>query len=198
MYYIGLYPHTPHCGMKEPVMTFDNFAASQVGRALVAIIESPLLIAEYRTLSDEGRPALEAAAQKVAALIEALPTKEEQDYARRFCGYWVGQVMRGLGYRIVRERRRIRNSVIGEGAVWGVDPAAIRVLEELPADCVNRIELRVFSGPNGESLADWDSVQSVGKAVPFAAALASAKEYAAKCGFDTVVISGRQANSLQL
>jgi hypothetical protein len=172
-------------------MTFDAFAGTQVGRALVALIESPSLIAEYRALSEEGRPALEAAAPKVASLIEALSTKEEQDFARRFCGYWVGQVMRGLGYRIVRERRRIRNAIIGEGAVWGVDPLAVRVLQERPVDCANRIELRVFTGPSGESLADWDAVQSVQKAVPVDAALASAKEYAAKWGFNTIVVSGQ-------
>ena len=170
-------------------MTFEAFAQTPLGRALVAIIEAADLLDEYRQLSAQQRPAVAAAAPRVAALIQALVTKEEQDFAKRFCGWAVGVVMRRMGYRIIRHRGRIRNSIFGEGAVWGVDPSVVQVLSARPAGCDKLIQMTVFRGPEGHPTAEWQAIQSVEGAAPVDAALASARNYAAKVGINTIVVS---------
>jgi hypothetical protein len=37
----------------------------------------------------------------------ALPSKADKDAASQFCGWFVGQIMRRLGYRVVQERGRV-------------------------------------------------------------------------------------------
>lgn len=167
---------------------FEKYAQTEEGHALVRVIEASDNVAKYREHSLAGRPALQALTPVLAPMLEALASKKDQDFLRRFAGYWVGKVMRGVGFRSVREGKRIPGSIIGTGTVWAVDPSGIRVLAARPEDCANRIELKVYRGADGQPTAEWDAVQSVEKGAPPAAALAGAKDYATKWGINTIVV----------
>lgn len=167
---------------------FEKYAQTEEGQAFVRVIEASDNVAKYREHSLAGRPALQALASILAPMLDALASKKDQDFLRRFAGYWVGKVMRGLGFHSVREGKRIPGSVIGTGTVWAIDPQGIRVLDVRPADCANRIELKVYRGPDGQPTAEWEAVQSVEKAAPAATALAGAKDYATKWGINTIVV----------
>lgn len=76
-------------------------------------------------LSKIGKPAVQAVAAEVAEIIEALPTKTERNSASQFCGWFVGQIMRPLGYHVVQERGRVAGAscgrCVGTGTPRGAD-----------------------------------------------------------------------------
>lgn len=155
---------------------FDAYATNG-GEALVALIENPAIVPLYRELTKRQRPAVQAVVEAAAPIIEAAP-EGERDFMRQFCGYWVGQVMRKLGYRIAQSgvRITIKNSPLRTGTVWETDPASISV-QRTPANDDNRIELRVFE-KDGQTMAEWRVVLPLGKPSTPAEALAAAKAYA--------------------
>lgn len=167
---------------------FENYAQTQEGMAFVRVIEASDNVAKYREHSLAGRPALQALTPVLAPMLEALASKKDQDFLRRFAGYWVGKVMRGIGFHSVREGKRIPGSIIGTGTVWAIDPEGIRVVDVRPKDCASRIELKVYRGADGQPTAEWEAVHSIEKAAPAAAALAGAKDYATKWGINTIVV----------
>jgi hypothetical protein len=69
---------------------------------------------------------VQAVASEVAEIIEALPTKAERDAASQFCGWFVGQIMRRLGYRVVQERGRVTGASFKTGAGAGTPRGADR------------------------------------------------------------------------
>src|SRR5438552_2779141 len=79
---------------------FEKFAQTPDGKALAAIIDNPAMTAAYRALSARGRPAIQAVVEAAAALIAAAGDEKQADFRKQFCGYWVGQAMRKMGYKI--------------------------------------------------------------------------------------------------
>ena len=139
---------------------FEAFGETRTGRALGAIIDEPELVPEFRALSGIGRPAVQALAPHVSGIIDALPTKAERDAANQYCGWRVGQRMRGLGYRLVRERSRVTGAPFKTGAVWAYRNDEVRVVRSLPQGTTRRIELRVKRPVTGEIIGEWSAVQS--------------------------------------
>ena len=139
---------------------FEAFGETPTGRALGAIIDEPELVPEFRALSGIGRPAVQAVAPHVSAIIEALPTKADRDATNQYCGWRVGQRMRGLGYRLVRERGRVTGAPFKTGAVWAYRNREVRVVRSLPQGTTRRIELKVKQPGTDEIVGEWWAVQS--------------------------------------
>ena len=146
----------------ESVMSnrFEAYGQTRIGRELAAIIDAPELVAEFQTLSAIDRPAVQAIAQHVANIIDALPATEQKHAANQFCGWRVGQIMRGLGYRLVRDRGRVSGAPFRTGAVWGIPNAGVRVIRSLPARVTRRIDFCVKRSAEGEVVGDWCAVQT--------------------------------------
>jgi hypothetical protein len=168
---------------------FENVALTLEGRALVVIIEDPAMIPRYRDLSAQGRPAVQAVVDAAGPVI-AMADAGKRDVFRQFCGYWVGQVMRRLGYRIGRSgvRVTVKNTPITTGTVWTLDPQAISVSRTPPDEQGDRVELRVYEAPGGAVMAEWRAVQFLEPPTSPEAALAAAKAYALQHGFRTIVL----------
>ena len=139
---------------------FEAFGETPTGRALGAIIDAPELVPEFRALSGIGRPAVQAVASHVSGIIEALPTKADRDAANQYCGWRVGQRMRGLGYRLVRERGRVSGAPFKTGAVWAYRNDEVRLVRSLPHGTTRRIELVVKRLGTDEIVGEWSAVQS--------------------------------------
>lgn len=172
---------------------FENYERTTIGRQLAAIVTMPELIAEYCALSRIGRPAVQACAQDVAPVIEALATKEERDAANQFIGWRVGRIMRSLGYELAHERGRVNNAPYRTGAVWALRNDGVILAHSLPSGVTRKIQLIVKEGPNGP-IADIDAVYSagnpprrirvvVGMNVPIGDAQDRAVRYAERHGF---------------
>jgi hypothetical protein len=128
----------------------------------MAIIDAPEFVAEFRALSALEKPAVQAIGADVAPIIESLPTKSERDAANQFCGWYVGQIMRRDGYRLVRERGRVTGAPFKTGAVWEFTPADVQVVFSLPGNTPRRIELSVTHVSGGDMLATWEAVETGG------------------------------------
>lgn len=173
---------------------FQAFSQTPTGLLLMEAIDLPELIPEFVALSKIGKPAVQAVAAEVAAIIEALPSKSERDAASQFSGWFVGQIMRGLGYRVAQERGRVTGAPFKTGAVWELEGRELRILSALPTSCPRRVELKVSRGAKGQILGDWHAVQTateptrrvhtiVESPKPIETALRNAKSYAEKWGF---------------
>jgi len=169
---------------------FEKFAQTPDGKALAAIIDNPAMTAAYRALSARGRPAIQAVVEAAAALIAAAGDEKQADFRKQFCGYWVGQAMRKMGYKIARSgvRVTVKNTPITTGTVWTLDPQAISVSRTLPDEQGDRVELRVYEAPGGVVMAEWRAVQFLEPPTSPEAALAAAKAYALQHGFLTIVL----------
>jgi hypothetical protein len=178
---------------------FQSYSETPTGRQLIDAIDVPELIPEFLALSRIGKPAVQAVADEVATIIEALPTKSERDAASQFCGWFVGQIMRRLGYRVVQERGRVTGAPFKTGAVWEAGHREVQIVSALPTPCPRRVELKVQRGNDGAILGDWLAVQTaisptrrvhtiVEGPKPVEIALHHAKEYAEKWGYDIVWI----------
>ena len=181
---------------------FEAFGETATGRALGAIIEAPELVAEYRALSEIGKPAVQAVAPHVSDIVNALPTKAERDAANQFCGWRVGQLMRGFGYQLVRARARVTGAPFKTGAVWAYRNDEVKVVRTLPQGVTRRIELEVRSS-SGETVGAWNAVQSasdpsrrvhtfVESPRALEAALENARAYARQWNFGFVLIRDPQ------
>lgn len=178
---------------------FQSYSETPTGLRLIEAIDVPELIPEFLALSKIGKPAVQAVAGEVAEIIEALPTKSERDAASQFCGWFVGQIMRRLGYRVVQERGRVTGAPFKTGAVWEPESREVQIVSGLPVPCPRRVELKVVKGAEGEVLGDWHAVQTatgptrrvhtiVESPKPVETALRNAKRYAEKWGFEIVWI----------
>jgi len=178
---------------------FQSYSETPMGLRLIEAIDIPELIPEFLALSKIGKPAVQAVAGEVAEIIEALPTKSERDAASQFCGWFVGQIMRRLGYRIVQERGRVTGAPFKTGAVWERANRDVQIVGRLPVQCPRRVELKVVQGSEREVLGDWQAVQTgtdpvrrvhtiVESPKPVETALRNAKRYAEKWGFEIVWI----------
>ena len=168
-------------------------------------MDAPELVPEFRALTEIGRPAVQAAAPHVSSIINALPTKAQRNAANQFCGWRVGQIMRGLGYRLVRERGRVSGAPFKTGAVWAYRNDEVRVVQSLPQGTTRRIELVVKRSETGDIVGDWSAVQSgsdpgrrvhtiVESPKDFETALENARRYARRWHFGFVLI--RDPNKL--
>lgn len=178
---------------------FKSYGDTRIGRELAAIIDAPELIPEFRALSAIGKPAVQAIAADVTDIINALPTKAEKDAASQFCGWYVGQIMQQLGYRLVQERGRVTGAPFKTGAVWEHQPAEVQVGLSLPHGVTRRVELVVKRSTNGEIVGDWCTVQTAnnpGRRVhtivesprAFESALQNALAYARRWQFSYLLI----------
>lgn len=176
---------------------FQSYSETPTGLRLIEAIDVPELIPEFLALSKIGKPAVQAVAAEVAEIIEALPTKSERDSASQFCGWFVGQIMRPLGYRVVQERGRVTGAPFKTGAVWEAEGREVQIVSGLPTPCPRRIELKVIRGTDGDVLGDWHAVQTatgptrrvhtiVESPKSVEIALRNAKRYAEKWGFEIV------------
>ena len=139
---------------------FEAFSESPTGRELAAIIDAPELIPEFRALSAIDRPAVQAIAPHVSNIINALPTPAQRYAANQYCGWRVGQIMRGVGYRLVRDRGRVSGAPFKTGAVWGYPYAEVRTVRSLPEGVTRRIELVVRQSATGEIVGEWCAIQT--------------------------------------
>lgn len=182
---------------------FQSYADTETGRALAAAMDAPEFIPEFRALSKIGKPAVQAIAPEVAPTIEALPRKAERDAASQFCGWFVGQVMRRLGYRVVQERGRVTGAPFKTGAVWEPENRTVQVVNSLPPNCSRRIEIKVLRADDGDVLGEWNAVHTASDPTrrvhtivevpkPIAIALQHAKLYAEKWGFNVIWIQDPQ------
>lgn len=180
---------------------FKNYEQTAIGRRLAAIVMMPELIAEYCALSRIGRPAVQACAQDVAPIIEALATKEERDAANQFVGWRVARIMRSLGYELVHERGRVNNATYRTGAVWALRNDGVTLGHNVPSGVTRKVQLIVKEGPNGV-VADIDAVDSadnpprrvrivVGMNVPINDARDRAVRYAERHGFGHIQVIDR-------
>jgi hypothetical protein len=135
---------------------FSSYATTNTGAQLADIIDQPEYLFEFRRLSEDGKPAVQAVARDVAPIINALPSKRERDAASQFVGWYVGQVMRDTGYEVAKERGRVTDAPYKTGAVWRqIASEPILVTEAPSVSGPGRLELRVVSD-NGELVADWE------------------------------------------
>lgn len=139
---------------------FEAYAETPMGRELAAIIDAPELVAEFRALSEIQRPAVQAIAPHVVDLINALPGTAQRHAANQFCGWRVGQIMRSLGYRLVRSRGRVTGGPFKTGAVWGFPETEARLVRSLPERVTRRINMTVSQSPEGDVVGDWCAVQT--------------------------------------
>ena len=178
---------------------FEAFGETPIGRTLGFIIDAPELVPEFRAMSEVGKPAVQAVATHVSEVINALPTKERRDAANQFCGWRVGQIMRGLGYRMVQTRGRVSRAPFKTGAVWAYRNDEVRVVRSLPEGIARRIELVVKRSTTGEVVGEWMAVQSasdpvrrvhtiVEKPKVLQCALENARNYAKRWHFRFVLI----------
>ena len=176
---------------------FQSYAETNVGRTLSWLMDAPEFIAEFRALSRIGKPAVQAVAADVTPTIEALSSKADKDAASQFCGWFVGQIMRRLGYRMVQERGRVTGAPFKTGAVWESENQAVQVVSSLPPKCSRRIEMKVWRAEGGELLGEWHAVHTASNPVrrvhtivevakPVAFAFQHAMQYAEKWGFNVV------------
>jgi len=139
---------------------FERYLGTPVGVRLADIVDTPENMAAFGVLSSEGKPAVQAVAGDVGPVIDALPTRRERHSANQFVGWFVGQMMRGAGYRIVRDRGRVSNAPYKTGAVWQLvetDPVFTR---QAPAMATNgRIAITV-SRQDTQVVAKWDVATS--------------------------------------
>jgi hypothetical protein len=182
---------------------FQSYAETDIGRTLSELMDAPEFIPEFRALSKIGKPAVQAVAAEVAPTIEALPTKAERDAASQFCGWFVGQTMRPLGYRVVQERGRVTSAPFKTGAVWESENRPVQVASSLPPNCLRRIEMKVWRREDGELMGEWNAVHVasnpirrvrtvVEAAKPVASALRQATKYAEKWGFNVIWVQDPQ------
>jgi hypothetical protein len=136
---------------------FETYETTENGKLLADIIMMPEMISEYVTLSRLGKPAVQAIANDVAPVIEALQTKAERDAANQFVGWRVAQIMRGLGYILVQERGRVTGAPYRTGAVWSYEPGQVKVSLSLPEGIVRRVDVRVKVNKQGNVVADIDA-----------------------------------------
>lgn len=178
---------------------FEAYGETQVGRELAEIIDAPELVAEYRVMSAMDRPAVQAIAPHVADIINALPTARQRHSANQFCGWRVGQVMRGLGYRLVRDRGRVVDAPFKTGAVWGRPDGEVKVVHSLPEGITRRIDMHVKQRAGGDIVGKWCAVQTgrdparkihtfVENPKALAVAVESARAYAKKWDFGYILI----------
>jgi hypothetical protein len=176
---------------------FQSYSETQTGRSLMQAIDIPEMIPEFLALSKIGKPAIQAVAVEVTEIIEALNTKSERDSASQFCGWFVGQIMRSLGYRVAQERGRVTGAPFKTGAVWEPKGREVQIVSRLPIQCPIRVELKVIRGAEDDILGDWHAVQAATGAArrvhtfvespkSVEIALRNAKRYAEKWGFDIV------------
>jgi hypothetical protein len=182
---------------------FQSYADTETGRTLAALMDAPEFIPEFRALSRIGKPAVQAIGSEVAQTIEALPSKADKDAASQFCGWFVGQIMRRLGYRVVQERGRVTGAPFKTGAVWESENRPVQIVNSLPPMCSRRIELKVWRAEDGELLGQWDAVHTASNPIrrvhtivevakPVDSALQHATEYAEKWGFNVIWVQDPQ------
>ena len=139
---------------------FESHGETPTGHELGAIIDAPELVPEFRALSAIDRPAIQAIAPHVSDIINALPTTAQRYAANQYCGWRVGQIMRGVGYRLVRDRGRVSGAPFKTGAVWGYPDAEVRIVRSLPEAVTRRIDLDVKQTATGEVVGEWCAVQT--------------------------------------
>jgi CubicO group peptidase (beta-lactamase class C family) len=138
----------------------STYGVTETGRHLVEIIDQPEHFATFVMLSEQGKPAVQAVANEVAAIIDALPSKKERDAACQFVGWYVGQIMREAGYVVVQDRGRVSDAPYKTGAVWALGPVEPKLtLDSPPMLPQGRIQLTVSTGENGV-VADWELTTS--------------------------------------
>ena len=139
---------------------FKNFMQTPTGQLLAEIIDTPENIASFRTLSQEGKPAVQAVAEDVAPIIQALETKAERDGSSQFVGWFTAQLMREAGYQLVQERGRVSNAPYKTGAVWQLVAGTPKFVSEAPpATGLGRLTFKV-EGAEGGPVATWDLTTS--------------------------------------
>ncbi|WP_157020547.1 hypothetical protein [Paracoccus sp. 228] len=179
---------------------FESYGRSETGRQLSEIVSMSEMIAEYVAMSRIGKPAVQAIASDVAEVIEGLPGKTERDLANQFVGWQVGQIMRGLGYKIINKRGRVNNAPFKTGAVWSSKPD-VEVRRSPIEGVPRRIEVKVSVEVDGHAVASIDAVDvardRIGKVrhilhhnIPAQEALEKAKTYAERHGYRYVHVLG--------
>lgn len=135
---------------------FAAFAQTPTGIALAEIIDEPERIFEFRSLSENGKPAVQAVARDVSAIISGLATKREQNAASQFVGWYVGQIMRDAGYEVVQERGRVSDGPYKTGAVWRQIEREPKLVSEAPPTAgLGRLKLQVTLD-GSRVVADWE------------------------------------------
>jgi hypothetical protein len=135
---------------------FEAFAVSGTGIALADAINTTERFFEFRTLSENGKPAVQAIARDVVPIIEKLPTKKERDSASQFCGWYVGQIMRAAGYEIIQKRGRVGDAPFQTGAVWKQIDRGVQLVTAPPqVSMPGRLELEIKQGDCGSVVAEW-------------------------------------------
>jgi hypothetical protein len=135
---------------------FEAFADTPTGIALADITNTPERFFEFRTLSENGKPAIQAIAREVAPIIENLTTKRERDAASQFCGWYVGQIMRSAGYAIVQDRGRVSDAPFRTGAVWKQIDRKVQLVTARPqTSAPGSLELDVKQDDSGGAVAEW-------------------------------------------
>ena len=182
---------------------FTSYSATTTGQALADIIDDPEWFAAFRTLSEQGKPAVQAVAADVAPIIENLATKKERDAASQFVGWYVGQVMRDAGYNVVQERGRVSNAPYKTGAVWQLQSVEPRFTHEAPAVTSHgRLSLHIALEAD-QGVAEWELTTSETSQVtgrprrvhrimslkkPLAAAVSEVLAYARRYGYRMIWI----------
>lgn len=100
---------------------WEKYAQSDTGLKLVAAIDKPEREIEYRLLSRLKMAAVYAIVHDVKPVFELLDAKDKRDEASQFCGWFVAQHMRRLGFTISDARGRVKDAPFSTGAIWHLE-----------------------------------------------------------------------------
>jgi len=99
---------------------YEAFAQTALGQQIVKIILRPHRQIEFNAFSREGFPAVTALVSELSPILLPLKASDPKgfNFAKQFVGDWVGDMMRGAGYKIARSAKSVPGKLFTVGAVW--------------------------------------------------------------------------------
>ena len=99
---------------------FDVIRQTALGQQLVALVEAPNRMIEFKAFSREGFPAVTALVSEASALLAGLQKTDKKsfNFAKQFVGDLVGDAMRDAGYKKVQDQKSVPGKLFTVGAVW--------------------------------------------------------------------------------
>jgi hypothetical protein len=125
-------------------MTLEEFKQSKSGQRLAPLLSDPATVARMEAMTREGRPAVKAIDEAVAAEVGELSNVERQHVGR-----WVRDVLGRRGLRPVRQVEWRGGRAFSSGAVYAPVPPVVPVgaqPEGSPAERIARAREILLAG----------------------------------------------------
>jgi len=99
---------------------FDSVRHTPLGQQLIALVDVPNRMIEFKAFSREGFPAVTALVSEASALLEGLRKTDKKlfNFAKQFVGDLVGAAMRDAGFKKVQDQKAVPGKLFTVGAVW--------------------------------------------------------------------------------